>query len=108
MVHLAVPEGSHRPVIDYPPVRVHVFRARTFELGRLRVEEDSGAGFWISDPERTVVDAYRLRHRIGEDLAHAALREYLRSTRVPARLAEIARTLRVWTPLPAVMQVLQE
>lgn len=107
VVHVAVPEGSHRPIIDQPPVRVHVFRARTFELGRLYVEGDSGEGFWITDRERTVVDAYRLRHRIGEDLAHTALREYLRSTRSPARLAELARELRVWRPLSAAMRVLQ-
>lgn len=105
VVHLAVPEGAHRPAIDYPPVRVHVFRARTFALGRLRVVDDGG--FWVSDRERTVVDAYRLRHRIGEDLAHTALREYLRSARAPGRLAEIAQALRVWTPLSAAMRVLQ-
>jgi predicted transcriptional regulator of viral defense system len=107
VVHLAVPEGSHRPVIDYPPVRVHVFRARTFQLGRCRVEEELGESFWITDRERTVVDAYRLRHRIGEDLAHAALREYLRSSRSPARLAELAQALRVWAPLSDAIKVLQ-
>jgi predicted transcriptional regulator of viral defense system len=95
-VHLAVPEGSHRPTFDYPPTKVHVFRSGTFELGRLRVEEDVGERFWITDPERTVVDAY------------TALREYLRSSRRPARLAVLAQALRVWTPLSAVMKVLHE
>ena len=70
-VHVAVPEGSHRPTIDYPPTRVHVFRAATFGLGRLRVKLEDGEQFSISDRERTVVDAFRLRHLIGEDLAHA-------------------------------------
>jgi len=107
-VHLAVPEGSHRPTFDYPPTKVHVFRSGTFELGRLRVEEDVGERFWITDPERTVVDAYRLRHQIGEGLAYTALREYLRSSRRPARLAVLAQALRVWTPLSAVMKVLHE
>ena len=32
----------------------------------------------------TVIDAYRLRHQIGEDLAYTALREYPRSSRRPS------------------------
>lgn len=107
-VHVAVPEGSHRPTIKYPPTTVHVFRAKTFNLGRLQVDGDRGERFWISDRERTLVDAYRLRYRIGEDLAHAALREYLRSSRHLARLAEFAQILRVWTPLSAALKVLTE
>jgi predicted transcriptional regulator of viral defense system len=107
-VHVAVAEGSHRPTIDYPPTCVHVFRAATFGLGRLRVRLDRGEHFWISDRERTVVDAFRLRHLIGEDLAHSALRHYLSSRPKPARVAEVARALRVWTPLSHAMRVLQE
>lgn len=108
VVHLAVPEGSHRPTLDYPPTTVHVFRAGSFHLGRLLVEEDSGERFWITDPERTVVDVYRLRHRVGEDVAYGALREYLRAGRKPARLAEIAQALRVWAPLSSAMRILHE
>lgn len=106
-VHLAVPEGSHRPAIDYPPTNVHVFRAATFGLGRVQVDEELGERFWISDPERTVVDAFRLRHQIGDEIAYAALRRYLRSRPRPGRLADFARALRAWTPLAAALRVLQ-
>src|SRR5215475_8504652 len=68
-VHLAVPSGSHRPVIDYPPTQVHVFHASTFGIGRLEVIAEAGGRFWVSDCERTVADAVRLRHLIGDDLA---------------------------------------
>ena len=98
---------SHRPTIDYPPTRVHVFRAATFSLGRIEVREEHGERFWISDRERTVVDAFRLRHRIGEDMANAALRRYLGDRPKPVRVAELARELRVWTPLASAMRVLQ-
>lgn len=107
-VHVAVPEGSHRPTIDYPPTRVHVFRSATFGLGRVRVKLDRGEHFWISDRERTVVDVFRLRHLMGEDVAHSALRRYLSSRPKPARVAEVARALRVWAPLSRAMRVLQE
>ncbi len=106
-IHLAVPEGSHRPTIDYPPTRIHVFRAPTFGLGRIEVREEHGERFWISDRERTVVDAFRLRHLIGEGMANAALRRYLADRPKPGRVAELARSLRVWTPLASAMRVLQ-
>lgn len=106
-VHVAVPSGVHRPTIDYPPAQVHVFNADTFELGRVEVVGDAGERFSITDRERTVVDAFRLRHRLGEDLAYAALAEYLRSRPQLARLANLAQTLRTWGPLSRALQVLQ-
>ncbi len=106
-VDLAVPSGSHRPVIDYPPTRVHVFRAGTFAIGRLEVAEEAGERFWVSDRERTVADAFRLRHLTGENLAFAALRRYLQSRPRIARLAEVARPLRAWGALSAALRILQ-
>lgn len=107
-VHLAVPEGTHRPTIDHPPTTVHVFRAEKFDLGRTEAREEGGERFWISDRERTVVDTFRLRHLVGEDLAHGALRRYLRHRPKQARLAELARELRVWTPLATALRILEE
>ncbi len=107
-VHLAVPEGSHRPTIDHPPTKVHVFRAATFGLGRIEVREEGGERFWITDRERTVVDAFRLRHLSGEDEAHRALRRYLAQPRPRlARLADLARQLRVSVPVRSALGVLQ-
>lgn len=105
-VHLAVPEGSHRPTIDYPPVKVHVFQAATFGLGRIEVREESGERFWMSERERTVVDAFRLRHLIGEDLVHGALRRYLQERPRLVRLVEIARELRAETAVTSALRVL--
>lgn len=108
VVHLAVPEGSHRPTIDHPPTRVHVFRAATFALGRVEVQEESGERFWITDRERTVVDAFRLRHLLGDDEAHRALRRYVAQPRPKlARLADLARQLRVATSVRAALKALQ-
>lgn len=54
-VHLAVPEGAHRPAIDHPPTTVHVFRAATFDLGRIEIRENGGERFWaiVSAPSLT-------------------------------------------------------
>jgi predicted transcriptional regulator of viral defense system len=106
-VHLAVPSGSHRPVLDYPPTQVHVFHAGTFGIGRLEVAAATGERFWVSDRERTVTDAFRLRHLIGESLALAALRSYLDTQPRLARLTEVARPLRAWGPLSAALRIMQ-
>jgi predicted transcriptional regulator of viral defense system len=106
-VHLAVPSGSHRPVIDYPPTQVHVFHASTFGTGRLDVTAEAGERFWVSDRERTVADSVRLRHLIGDDLAFAALRRYLDAQPRLARLAEVARPLRAWGALSGALRILQ-
>lgn len=107
VVHVAVPEGSHRPTINFPPTTVHVFRAPTFDLGRIRIRQKHGERFWISDRERTVVDAFRMRHLIGEDIANGALKRYLQDRPKQGRVAELARALRAWTPLASAMRVLE-
>ncbi len=106
-VHLAVPSGSHRPAIDHPPTTVHVFASATFDLGRIDVGEPGGERFSITDRERTVVDAFRLRHQLGETTAHHALRRYLGQPD-PRRtlLVDYATQLRAATAVRAAIRVL--
>lgn len=106
-VHLAVPRGAHRPVIDYPPVRVHVFAAGTFDLGRERVRLDSGEEIFIYSAERSVVDAVRMRSRVGADVAYEALRRYLRQPGASSGdLLRLARKLRAGGPMSDALEVL--
>ena len=106
-VHLAVPRGSRPPFIDNPPTRVHVFAARTFDLGRERVRLDSGEDINIYSPERSVVDAMRLRSQVGADLAYEALRRYLRrSGSSPGNLLRLARRLRTGGAMSDSLEVL--
>lgn len=107
VVHLAVPKGATRPKIDHPPTVVHVFETSTFELGRQRVDGADGTGFWITDPERTVVDVHRLRRRLGPDLAAAAMRRYTtRPGRDLVGLMDYAKQLRADRALRSDLQVL--
>jgi predicted transcriptional regulator of viral defense system len=106
-VHLAVPRGSHRPRISYPPVRVHVFAAYTFDLGRERVCLASGEEINIYSQERSVVDAVRLRGRVGTGFAYEALRRYLRRPGASTgELLRLARRLRAGGPMADVLEVL--
>lgn len=106
LVHLAVARGAHRPRIDHPPTRVHVFHAATFKLGRQQVGAEAGERFWITDRERTVVEAFRLPRLVGEDAALHALRRYLSADPDRARLAETARSLQAWPTLGATLRVM--
>lgn len=106
-VHLAVPRGAHRPIIDYPPVRVHVFAASTFDLGRDRVRLDSGEEIFIYSAERSVVDAMRLRSQVGADVAYEALRRYLKRPGASSGvLLRLARRLRAGGPMSDALEVL--
>ena len=108
VVHLAVPEGTNRPTLNYPPTRVHVFNAATFDLGRREVRQARGEHFWITDLERSIVDAFRMRHLVGDSLAYAALQAYLSRPRAkPGRVVELARELRVGGPVRDALRVLQ-
>ncbi len=106
-VHLAVPRGSRPPSIDYPPTYVHVFAAHTFHLGREQVRLDSGEEIYVYSPERSVVDAMRLRSQVGTDVAYEALRRYLRRPGAsPGDLLRLARQLRAGGPMADALEVL--
>jgi len=93
-VHLAVPRGAHRPVIERPPTRVHVLNAATFQLERQQARTDVDEPFWIYSAERSIVDAMRMSRWVGRDMALHSLNRYMsRPGSDPARLAELAREL---------------
>lgn len=93
-IHIAVPRGAHRPSIEQPPTKVHVFSADTFEVDRQRAQTDAEEPFWIYSRERSVVDAVRMARWVGQDLALHALRRYMaQPVADAARLAELAREL---------------
>lgn len=93
-IHVAVPRGAHRPSIEQPPTKVHVFSAETFAVDRQRARTDAEEPFWIYSRERSVVDAVRMARWVGQDLALRALRRYMAQPGADAaRLAELAREL---------------
>jgi predicted transcriptional regulator of viral defense system len=106
-VHIAVPRGAHRPAIERPPTKVHVFDAKPFALERQQARSETDEPFWIYSAERSVVDAIRMSRWVGQDLALHALRRYItRSGSNPARLTELARELGGHTRLAAALEAL--
>jgi predicted transcriptional regulator of viral defense system len=108
MVHIAVPRGTRPPQICVPPVVVSRFDPATFALGLSHIDAARGEPVRIYSPTRTVIDLMRLRHRIGEPLALAALRRYLATPGARrGELVELARTLGVLGPVRSALDVLE-
>jgi predicted transcriptional regulator of viral defense system len=108
-VHIALPRGTRRPTISYPPTVVAQYTAQTFALGVEHFEAAPGETIPVYNAARSVVDAMRHRHRIGETLALAALGRYLRrdGRRGARELQDIARELGAFSTIrPAVEAVL--
>lgn len=93
-IHLAVPRGAHWPKIDSPATTLHRFAAETFDVERLLQRTEADEPFWIYSAERCVVDAMRLQHLIGRDVALSALARYTRRNGSrPLQMTELARQL---------------
>lgn len=105
-IYLAVPAGRKVTVPALMPVRLFHFAKDTFELG---IVEHAGHGgkLRVYNPERTICDMFRLRHRLGSDLAAEALREYLkRKERSIPRVLEYATKLKILGPVRHSLEVL--
>jgi hypothetical protein len=85
-----VPRSARLPKVS-APVRWHRFAPATFELGRDVIALGSGYTIGLYSPERSIVDAYRLRHLEGDELGREALKAWLRQRgSQPSNLLEIA------------------
>ena len=94
-VDLALPRGSERPRINHPPVRIYWAVPRIFNCG---IEEHrvDGRTIRVYSPERTLVDCFRYRNKIGLDTAIEALRLYRERKPVkPDAIMDCARTCRI-------------
>jgi predicted transcriptional regulator of viral defense system len=93
-IDIAIPRGTRAPRTD-APVKWHRFDARTFALGRESIPVDDGeTQIGIYSPERSIVDAFRLRGTEGYETATDALSNWLkRPGSHPSALLKIASEL---------------
>lgn len=90
---VAIPRGSRRPV-STGAIAWHQFDRATFDIGREEIPipgTDQVIG--IYSPERSIVDAFRLRGGVGYELARESLKEWLRRGGTAAQLMKIASRL---------------
>ncbi|BCW43682.1 type IV toxin-antitoxin system AbiEi family antitoxin domain-containing protein [Arthrobacter sp. StoSoilB5] len=108
-IDLALPRGKTPPQLS-AQVTWHIFDKATFDVGRssIAVEGEDEARIGIYSPERSIVDAFRLRASAGYETGIEALRNWLkRPESQPARLMDIASSVpRSKRPLRQAMEVL--
>ena len=94
-VSIALPPGTKRPEIDYPPVRVFWFSGESYTTG-VETREMDGVQVKIYGAAKTVADCFKFRNKVGIDVAVEALRTGLEENQLrPADLLEHARVCRV-------------
>ena len=92
---IALPPGTKRPEIDYPPTRVFWFSGDSYDQG-VETREMDGVQVKIYTSAKTIADCFKFRNKIGIDVAVEALRNGLGEGRVrPAELLRHARICRV-------------
>jgi predicted transcriptional regulator of viral defense system len=74
-VSIALKKGDETPRIEHPPIVVHRFSADSYKMG---IEEHviDGIKVKIYSPEKTLVDCFKFRNKVGKDVAIEALQFY--------------------------------
>jgi predicted transcriptional regulator of viral defense system len=75
-VMVALPRGNKPVAILYPPTRVFYFSGKNYVSGIEMIETGFGT-IRIYDIEKTIVDCFRFRKKLGDDVALEGLKNYL-------------------------------
>lgn len=90
---VAIPRGTRRPATEQA-LTWHLFDGPTFETERTEMRiPNTDLTIGIYSAERCIADAYRLRSRIGYEIARDALKEWLRRGGKPGSLLKTAAAL---------------
>jgi predicted transcriptional regulator of viral defense system len=91
-VFVAVSRDSRMPSLDHPPVQVHRFSNEAYRSG---IEEHpiDGVPVKVYSPEKTLVDSFKFRNKIGMDVVLEALKLY--KTRKKFNLGELLRYAKI-------------
>lgn len=106
-IDIALPRGTRRPPTA-APVKWHAFASDTFDIGRDVLPLAADARIGLYGAERSIIDAFRLRHQEGPDLAHEAVKRWLgRRGSSPAELIRIAQHFpKAFPSLRAALEIL--
>jgi hypothetical protein len=105
-IDIAIPRGSWIPQTT-APVRWRHFNPDTFDVGRATLDLDGGQTIGLYSAKRSIIDAFRMRHLEGADLATEALKRWLRQGGQPSELLALARSFpRTQTALRETLEIL--
>lgn len=75
-IQIALPQGKNTPKIDYPPIRVFRFTGKSLIEGVESHTVDK-VTLKIYSQEKTIADCFKMRNKIGMDVAIEALQLFL-------------------------------
>ena len=100
-VWIAMPRGSHKPKIDYPPLKMVQFAGEAYSEGVDVVERDQ-VKLRVYCVAKTIADCFKHRNKIGLDVALEALKDARAKKKASAddlwRFAKICRVANVMRP----------
>ena len=94
-VYVALERGTEPPRLGHPPIHIFWFSGQAFTLG-IQTHKIDDVTMRIYSPEKTIVDCFKYRNKIGLDTAIEALKLYREKRRFkPEDLMQTARVCRV-------------
>jgi predicted transcriptional regulator of viral defense system len=100
-VWIAMPQGSHAPTLDYPPVKMVQFSGDAYSQGVETIHAEQ-VPLRMYGVAKTVADCFKHRNKIGLDVALEALKDALGSRKTTAdelwRYAKVCRVANVMRP----------
>ncbi len=104
---IAIPRRARTPA-GTSAITWHRFDTATLDLGREHTTiPGTDLTIGLYSPERSIVDAFRLRGHVGYEVGRDALKEWLRRGGKPALLIGLAKQLpRARTPLLTALEIL--
>jgi predicted transcriptional regulator of viral defense system len=106
VVDVALPRGTKKPRLDFPPIHVNRFSGAALTSG-IETRVLDGIRVRVYGPAKTVADCFKFRNRIGLDVALEALRDCLRDRKATVdELVRFAKLDRVWNVMRPYMEAL--
>jgi len=106
-VDIALNKGDEPPRLDYPPLRLYWFSGPAYSEG-VDTHVIDGTPVRIYSPEKTIADCFKLRRRVGLDVALEALKAYCQRPGFdPDTLLHYARICRVESVIKPYLEVLR-
>lgn len=107
-IDLALPRGTRTPATS-APITWHKFDPKTFDLGRENLDVGAGYRIGLYSAERSICDAFRIRHFEGSEQAVEALKRWLRRPgSQPSQLLALAAEMgpKAARPISTALQIL--
>ena len=94
-IWVAIKRNAYKPRIDYPPISIHQFSAQSFSSGIGKHIFDK-IPVKIYNPEKTIVDCFKFRNKIGMNIVLEALAFYKERKKFnPTKLMKYAKICRI-------------